>query len=42
MEYKIEHIGYMTGSIENTASAFKSIGYKWGGEFILMTDSNAE
>ena len=31
MNYKIEHIGYLTGNIENTASKFKSLGYHWGG-----------
>lgn len=33
MEYKIEHVGYLTGSIENTASELKPLGYNWGGNF---------
>lgn len=31
MNYKIEHIGYLTGNLENTVSTFKSLGYHWGG-----------
>ena len=31
MEYKIEHIGYLTDNIANTASTFKALGYELGG-----------
>jgi methylmalonyl-CoA/ethylmalonyl-CoA epimerase len=31
MNYKIEHIGYLTGNIENTASTFMALGYELKG-----------
>jgi len=31
MNWKIEHIGYLTDSIESAISVFKSAGYEWGG-----------
>lgn len=40
MEYKIEHIGYLTGNIENTASIFEALGYKFLG--VIFNDDRQQ